>query len=130
MKSVAALRKALENSKLIQSSRKAHEMLRAKVRRNTGQKFGKSESQLCPFPVNQALWGICHEFLCVCNSAPKQEHRSFHRIVQNLEVQKIQKVCDTAQARISNLRLQDEETHGPSEEVHWGRRSLENIFVA
>ena len=35
---------------------------------------------------------------------------SSERIVQNFEVQKIQKVFDTAQARISNLRVQDEDT--------------------
>ena len=35
---------------------------------------------------------------------------SSERIVQNLEVQKIQKVFDTAQAKISNLRLQNEDT--------------------
>ena len=51
----------------------------------------------------------------------------FHRIVHFGEVQKIQTVFDTVQAQIKNLRLQDKELHGVSEqkriwqEGHWSK---------
>ena len=62
-KSVATLSKGLENSNLIHRPiNEANEILRAKARR---QKFGKSKSHLCQFPVNQALWRI-FMISCVC----------------------------------------------------------------
>ena len=67
----------LENSKLIhQPINDVNELLRAEALRTESQKFEKSKSQLCQFPVNQALCEHLHDFLCVCNSAPVEEQRS------------------------------------------------------
>ena len=51
------------------------------------------------------------------------------RIVQNLEVQKIQTVLDTVQATIVNLRLHDEEIPWCIQRSGLDNRSLEQMFV-
>ena len=56
----------LENSKLIhQPINEVNELLRAEALRTESQKFEKSKSHLCQFPVNQALWSI-FMISCVC----------------------------------------------------------------
>ena len=45
------------------------------------------------------------------------DEHDIRRIIQNLKVQKIQRVFETVQAQISSLKLRDHEIYGLSEQV-------------
>ena len=86
-------------------------------------------SQLCQFPFNEALHKVSWFLVCGQQCIWAGTKTSSERIVQNLEVQKIQTVLDTVQATIVNLRLHDEEIPWCIQRSGLDNRSLEQIFV-
>ena len=53
--------------------------------------------------MNSCMWATVHS---------SKDEDDVKRIIQNMEVQKIQTVFETVQARISNLRFRDQEICG------------------
>ena len=76
-------------------------------------------SSLHQFPVNQALWRIFTHARVWATVHFSKDEDDFKRIVQILEVQKIQTFFESVQAQISNFRLRDQEIGGLSEQVDW-----------
>ena len=60
--------------------------------------------------MNSCMWATVHS---------SKDEDDVKRIIQNMEVQKIQTVFETVQAQISDLRLRDQEICGLSEHVDW-----------
>ena len=89
----------------------ANKVLKARSSSECGRKF--YTSSLHQFPVNHALCGIFMNSCVWASVHLSKDEDVWKRIVENLEVQRIQTVFETVQAQISNVRLRDQEISWP-----------------
>ena len=103
----------------------AKEVLKAKVlpNINTSPRFTCSQSTKLH---EEIFTNTC---TCVTVHLSKDED-DIKRRSQKMEVEKIQTVCETVQAQISNLEVRDQEICGIHEKSGQDRWSLERVFVA
>ena len=94
----------------------ANERLKAKVLQNISRNFDVSSLHM--FGANQALWRIFMN-ACMWATVHLSKDPDDTRIIQKVEVQKIQTVLETVQVQISNLKLHDEEINGLPKQVDW-----------
>ena len=102
---------------LHQPSDKETPMLKVKVLQNVSQNFYTPKASLCRFLVNRPVWGISLKSCMWATVHLRRDEDKFQRIIQNLEVQRIQTVFETVTVQISNLRLRDREIYGLSKNV-------------